>query len=74
MSYSIFSQVEGISGGHKNSPGSHNKEKKCPASKRNDGDHNWKETGRTRPGRWIGIVDDVEKRCAYCGKTIWVIW
>lgn len=55
-------QLEGISGGHYTA-------KKCPASKRNDGDHNWRETGNTRPGRYI--IDDVEKRCTYCGETIW---
>lgn len=36
--------------------------------------HKWKKTGRTKPGRWFGIVDDVEYRCEYCGETTWKLW
>ena len=36
--------------------------------------HKWVKTGRKKPGRWIGIVDDVEYRCEYCGETTWKLW
>ena len=36
--------------------------------------HKWKKTGRKKSGRWIGIVDDVEYKCEYCGKTYWGLW
>lgn len=58
-------QLEGIAGGVSKS---HSKDR-CP----NGGDHNWAETGNTRPGKIFGdIWPDKEERCTRCGKTIWV--
>ena len=38
------------------------------------GKHDWKETGKTRPGRIFGDSwPDEEVKCTRCGKTAWNI-
>ena len=64
-------QLEGIAGGHKNSPNSHQKDKSC---KDGGSKHKWVKTGRTRPGKWLGIFDDYEVRCVNCGTLDWELW
>ena len=66
----IDEQLEHISGGHASPPGQVQKQR-CTEG---GSEHKYVKTGRKKPGRWIGIVDDVEKRCTYCGKTIWALW
>lgn len=58
-------QLEGIAaGGRKKNYGVN----ACPKG----GNHNWVETGNTRPGKVFGnIWPDKEKRCTRCGETIW---
>lgn len=42
----------------------------CPKSY--NGQHQWKKTGATRPGKIFGdLWPDVEIRCQKCGKTEW---
>ena len=82
-------QLEGIAGGHKNSPNSHQKDKSCKdgGSKHKwvktgrtrpgkwlGSKHKWVKTGRTRPGKWLGIFDDYEVRCVHCGTLDWELW
>ena len=61
-------QLEGVSGGESyNSSGSSSGE--CP--KRKWG-HDWKSTGRTRPGAiWGDVWPDYEMKCVACGKLDW---
>ena len=33
--------------------------------------HKFEKTGKRRRGRWLGIMDDIEYRCVYCGHTEW---
>ena len=48
--------------------------KECPLSKKENGKHNWEKTGHRRSGSILGIVDDVEYWCTYCGKVEWKLW
>ena len=36
--------------------------------------HTWEKTGNTRPGRLVGLIDDVEYRCTTCGAVEWKNW
>ena len=45
---------------------------RCPYD--SNGVHDWKETGKTRPGRIFGDSwPDEEMKCTKCGKTGWNI-
>ena len=50
------------------------KKNECPLSKKENGKHNWEKTGHRRSGSILGIVDDVEYWCTYCGKVEWKWW
>ena len=42
----------------------------CPARKGGKV-HEWKKTGKTRKGRFLGLIDDVEYMCIYCRERRW---
>ena len=43
---------------------------KCPQSP--IGAHKWEDTGNKKPGQFFGdLWPDVERRCAFCGETMW---
>ena len=58
--------LDGVSGGRRDK---YLSSEKCPQGPK--GFHCFEKTGNTRPGSWIGLIDDVEYRCIYCGKTYW---
>ena len=58
--------MEDVVGGWKGAP---HERRGCP--KNNYHSHEWVKTGNTRKGRFIGLLDDVEYRCKYCGVTEW---
>ena len=58
--------LEDVVGGWKGAP---HERRGCP--KNNYHPHKWVKTGKTRKGRFIGLIDDVEYRCKYCGQTEW---
>ena len=36
--------------------------------------HQFEKTGKKRKGKLWGLIDDVEVKCVYCGKTTWKSW
>ena len=36
--------------------------------------HNFEKTGKRRKGKLMGIIDDIEVKCIYCGRTTWRPW
>ncbi len=58
--------VEDIVGGWKGAP---HQVRGCPPN--NYHPHKWVKTGNKRTGSYIGLIDDVEYQCTYCGQTDW---
>ena len=55
--------LDGVSGGRRPKK---RRTPDCPANPHHG--HIWEKTGNTRPGSWIGLIDDVEYRCIHCGE------
>ena len=43
----------------------------CKKGPNKGGPHKFEKTGKRKRGRWLGIMDDIEYRCVYCGHTEW---
>ncbi|MBR2769677.1 MAG: hypothetical protein IKD68_12160 [Solobacterium sp.] len=47
----------------------------CPNSPSAFNTHEWKWTGRTRPGKiWGDVWPDYEERCVNCGRVHWELY